>query len=68
MPISEVRRVSPRTGRPLKGNEARTEKINLRISKGELQRIQICAGQMGVSRIDAIMEGINLLEAELDKK
>ena len=60
--------MSPRTGRPPKGKESRTEKINLRISKDEVQKIQNCADQMKVSRTDAIMKGIDLLEAELDKK
>jgi len=60
--------VSPRTGRPPKGEESRTEKINLRISKGEVQKIQDCAEQLGVSRTDAIMQGIDLLKEELEKQ
>ncbi len=60
--------MSPRTGRPPKGEESRTEKINLRISKSEVQKIQDCAKRLGVSRTDAIMRGIDLLKEELTKK
>lgn len=60
--------MSPRTGRPPKGEESRTEKINLRISKSEVQKIQDCAEQLGVSRTDAIMQGIDLLRGELEKR
>lgn len=60
--------MSPRTGRPPKGTESRTEKINIRVSKSESKRIQECAEKIGVSRTDAIMQGIGLLEAELEKK
>ena len=60
--------MSPRTGRPPKGEESRTEKIKLRISKGEVQKIQDCAEQLGVSRTDAIMQGIDLLKEELEKQ
>lgn len=60
--------VSPRTGRPPKGEESRTEKINIRVSKKEAQKIQDCADRMDTTRTDAIMHGIDLLEAELDKK
>lgn len=61
--------MSPRTGRPRKNKEPRTEKINLRISVGELQKIQDCADRLGgISRTDVIMQGVDLLIAELDKK
>ena len=60
--------MSPRTGRPPKGEVSRTVKINLRVTEGEAQKIQYCADKMGTSRIDAIVSGIELLKAELDKK
>lgn len=60
--------MSPRTGRPPKGLESRTEKINMRVSKTEVQIIQECADRLNVTRTDAIMTGINLLKADLDKK
>lgn len=68
-PESEVIRVSPRTGRPPKGTDPRRYKINLRISESELQKIQDCADRLGgISRTDVIMQGVDLLIAELDKK
>lgn len=60
--------MSPRTGRPPKGIESRTERLNIRVSKEEYKKIQECADKMKASRIDAIMYGIDLLMAELDKK
>ncbi len=60
--------MSPRTGRPPKGTESRKEKINIRITAEEAKKIQECAERLAVSRTDAIMQGIDLLKAELDKK
>jgi len=65
---SEVNQVSPRTGRPPKGEGTRSLKINIRISEREAQKIQYCAARLGTTRTDAIVKGIELLEAELDKK
>lgn len=59
--------MSPRTGRPIKGQQPRTEKINLRLSKAEVEKIQHCADELGVHRVDAIMMGIDLLRAKLEK-
>ncbi len=58
----------PRTGRPPKGIESRTERLNIRVTKGEYEKIQECADKIKSSRIDAIIRGIYLLEAELNKK
>lgn len=60
--------MSPRTGRPPKGEEKRTQKITIRISPQEAQKIQDCADKMKATRTDAIVAGIDLLEADLDKK
>lgn len=59
--------MSPRTGRPIKGQQPRTEKITLRLSKAESEKIQKCAEALGVPRVDAIMMGIDLLRAKLEK-
>ncbi len=66
--ISEVIALSPRTGRPPKGEQSRTKKITIRISEQESQKIQECADQLNATRTDAIVAGIDLLKAELDKK
>lgn len=60
--------MSPRTGRPPKGEQSRTGKITIRVSDQEAQKIQECADRLNVTRTDAIMTGIDLLKAELDKK
>ncbi len=60
--------MSPRTGRPPKGEQSRTQKITIRISEQEAQKIQECADKMNSTRTDAIMTGIDLLKADLDKK
>ena len=60
--------MSPRTGRPPKGDQSRTGTITIRVSEQESQKIQDCADKLNVSRTDAIMTGIDLLQAELDKK
>ena len=60
--------MSPRTGRPPKGEQTRTNKITIRISDDEAQKIQDCADRLEKSRTDAIMAGIDLLKEELDKK
>lgn len=60
--------MSPRTGRPPKGEQSRTGKITIRVSDQEVQKIQECADRLKVTRTDAIMTGIDLLKADLDKK
>ena len=60
--------MSPRTGRPPKGEESRTMKLTIRISEKEAQKIQDCAEKLQVSRTDAIITGIDLLKRELDKR
>lgn len=60
--------MSPRTGRPPKGEQTRTNKITIRISDDEAQKIQDCADRLEKSRTDAIMAGIDLLKEDLDKK
>lgn len=53
--------MSPRTGRPLKAESRRDVNLNIRLTKAEAEEVRECAEKMGVSRTDAIMEGIHLL-------
>lgn len=55
-------------GRPLKGEQARTGKITIRVSDKEASDIQSCADKMNATRTDAIMAGVELLKKKLDKK
>ena len=52
-------------GRPKKGEARRESKLNLRVSKPELAKIQFCADAINGTRTDAVMAGINLLEAKI---
>lgn len=54
-------------GRPPKDNP-RNVNLNIRITKGEAERIQKCAERLKLTRTDTIMKGIDMVENELDKK
>lgn len=54
-------------GRPPKDNSRRCT-LNLRLTDNEKQRIQNCADRLNLSRTDTILKGIDMVEAELDKK
>lgn len=57
--------MSPRTGRPPINDVSRTEKLNIRLTKKEKDRIDKCAEALGISRTDTIMKGIGLVEKEI---
>ncbi len=59
--------MSPKTGRPPKENP-RNVNLNIRITRDEANRIKSCADNLQMTRTDAIMKGIGLVEAELKKK
>lgn len=54
-------------GRPIQGTAKRSEKLTLRLSVEELQRIQQCADKLGSTRVNALIKGIELLEEKLNK-
>lgn len=58
--------MSPRTGRPPKDN-ARRNDLNIRLTDEEKQEIQVVADALGITRTDAIIKGIRLLKAEIEK-
>ena len=60
--------MSPKTGRPPKGEQKRTGKITIRVSELEANKIQDCADRLNSTRTDAIMAGIDLLEEALKKR
>lgn len=57
--------MSPRTGRPPINGETRKEKLNIRLTKEEKERIEKCAEKLRISRTDTIMKGIGLVENEI---
>ena len=64
---SEVYNMSPRTGRPPKDNPRNCD-LNIRLTKQEKEDIQFVADKLGVTRTDAILQGIAKLKAELIEK
>lgn len=50
-------------GRPTEN--PRTEKVGFRMSKKEVEDIQKCADKLQTQRVNAIVEGINLLKEKL---
>ena len=55
-------------GRPLKSSEPKTVSLHLRITQKESERIQKCSEETGKTRTDVIMQGIDLLEKEIEKQ
>ncbi|MCI9082825.1 MAG: hypothetical protein HFI70_11150 [Lachnospiraceae bacterium] len=51
-------------GRPT--DNPRTEKVGFRMSPNEIADIQKCADAMKTQRVNAVVEGINLLKEKLD--
>lgn len=60
--------MSPRTGRPPKGETSRTKNLNIRVSESESALIEECAERLKATRTDTIIRGVELLKKELDKK
>nr|DAM02611.1 MAG TPA: NikA, BACTERIAL CONJUGATION, RELAXASE, DNA [Caudoviricetes sp.] len=60
--------MSPRTGRPVKGNSKRDKSLQLRMSKEELEILDFCAEKLEISRTDVVNKGILLVKKELGKK
>lgn len=51
-------------GRPT--SNPRTEKIGFRMSPKEIEDIKKCADLMGTQRVNAVVEGIELLKKKLN--
>lgn len=59
--------MSPRTGRPPKGEEPRKTNLNIRVSVDEAALIKECADRLDTTRTDVIIRGVKLVKAEIDK-
>ncbi len=59
--------MSPRTGRPPSGN-ARQLKVETRMTKQELDKLDYCCDITKLSRSEVIRNGIDLVYASLDKR
>lgn len=51
-----------RMGRPPKQIQSRNKSLNIRLTDAELNMINGCAQRLGISRTDAIIKGIELIE------
>lgn len=60
-------KLSPRTGRPIKGASKRDKSLQLRMSIEELELLDECAKQLNETRTDVVNRGIRLVKKELDK-
>lgn len=59
--------MSPRIGRPPKENP-RNINLNIRITEEESNRIKDCANKLNITRTDAIMKGIEMVEKNIKEK
>lgn len=64
---SEVRAVSPRTGRP-KLENAKNTRMSLRLRPTEAAILNECAERLNESRTTVIVKGIELVKSELDSQ
>ena len=60
--------MSPKAGRPIKGESKRDKSLQLRMSEEELRILDECARRLEVSRTDVVSKGVKLVKTELDKK
>ena len=58
--------MSPRTGRPLSDNP-RHERVETKMTKEELKKLDTCCQVTGKSRSEVIRAGIEAIYASLDK-
>lgn len=59
--------MSPRTGRPPKGDARKDQRLQIRMSTEEMQVLDECARRMQVTRTDVVNEGIRLVKQGLDE-
>ena len=59
--------MSPRTGRPPLGDQKKSERLEVRITKEKAQQLRECAERMGVSKAMVIEKGIDMVD-EATKK
>ena len=60
--------MSPRTGRPIKGESKRNLSLQIRMTQEEINLLDECAGKLSTTRTNIVNSGIKLVKKELDKK
>ena len=58
--------MSPRTGRPLKGETRRDLFLQIRVTKEELALLDECASYLNATRTDVVNKGIALVKKKVD--
>lgn len=64
----EVMILSPRTGRPPKGETSKSVSLQLRISPITANMLKECSDALGISRTEVIEKGIEKIHEEVAKK
>lgn len=59
--------MTAKIGRP-KSENPRNRRLEIRLTEEEFNKINTCAKFLGKTRTDTILEGIKILEVELNKK
>lgn len=59
--------MSPKTGRP-KSDNPKNVRLEIRLTQQDADRLQKCSDVLNITRTDVILKGIDLVEAELNKK
>lgn len=60
--------LSPRTGRPPKGDSPKNVSLQLRISSVVADKLQKCSDELGISRTEVIEKGVDKIYNEVVKK
>lgn len=58
--------MSPRTGRPTE--DPRKNQTKIRMTDGELEKLEICCKKTGLSKTEVICKGIDLVYKEVTKQ
>lgn len=60
--------MSPRTGRPLKGQTKRANRVQLILDDEEKELLDSCVRDTNTNRTSVIIKGIQLVREKLDEK
>ena len=59
--------MTPRTGRPIKGEQKKTVRLEIRMTEQKAEQLKECAEQLKISRAEVIERGIDLVKKEIKK-
>lgn len=60
--------MSPRTGRPIVGEEPKSKRISLRATETTVKKFQECSEMLGKTQTDLLEQMVNNLHNELKQK